>query len=360
MLKCCVIIPSIRRFDHWGKYRDNFEKYGHEPDIIVIDEEDGEARAGNRALIGGDVQFFGREERKKWFKDRGLADTVIPPRSHAETSFGLLLAYERGGYDVVHFIDDDTYPGQHSDYLGVHWSALNGGCELVKSAGSWINVTGSYYPRGFPYSQRHWPKLPLYGGVDRPGEVVLNQGLWMGVPDMNAVDILAGGGMDGRCGGEVQLDGNSLVGCGNYVTVCSMNLAFRPEIIPAFYQLFMSREDLYGIDRFDDIWSGLFLKKVLDHLGKGMSYGYPLCVHDKSPRDIFRDVRAEMEGLIINEVLWKVVDEIELTEGDYLNCYRELATKLGAQSKRFHKPDYIEYMSNKMVRWTKLIEKITP
>lgn len=357
-MKACIIIPSVRKFEHWDKYRSNFEKYGHEPDIIVIDEEDGEARARNRALISGDVQFFGGEERRKWFLDRNLADTVIPPRSHAETSFGLLLAYERGGYDVVHFIDDDTYPDPHSDYLGVHWSALNGGCELVKSTRKWINATGSYYPRGFPYSQRYESESLLRGGEGGPREIVLNQGLWRGVPDMNAADILARGGMDGRCDGEVEVDRNFLVGYGNYVTVCSMNLAFRPEIIPAFYQLFMSREAVYGIDRFDDIWSGLFLKKVLNHLEKGMSYGYPLCFHDKSPRDIFRDIRAEMEGLIINEVLWKVVDEIELTGGDYLNCYRELAEKLGAQSKRFHKPDYIDYMSKKMGRWTKLIEKI--
>jgi len=358
-VKTCIIIPSIRRFEHWSKYARNFWKYGHEPDIFVIDEEYGEARDANRALMGGKVEFFGLEERVKWFVDRGLQNSVIPPKAHSETSFGLLLAYELGEYDMVVFLDDDTYP-RGSDYLGTHWKALNNVEKVISSDAKWINVTGSYYPRGFPYGERYNPTRLAHERTEQPSEVVLNQGLWTKVPDMNAIDILARGGLDGRTHENVKVDGNPVVDYGNYVTVCSMNLAFRPDIIPAFYQLYQSREAPYGIDRFDDIWSGLFLKKILDHLGKGMSYGYPTCVHDKYPRDVFRDVRAEMEGLIINEVLWKVVDEIRLTESDYLNCYRELATKLFMYSDRFHLPDYIEYMAKKMVRWAKLIEKIEP
>lgn len=49
-----------------------------------------------------------------------------------------------------------------------------------------------------------------------------------------------------------------IVGKGTYLAVCSMNTSFTPEIIPAFYQLYMN---FMGVDRFDDIWSGIFLKK---------------------------------------------------------------------------------------------------
>lgn len=356
-MKVCLIVPSIRRFEFWPKYTMNFKEYGHEPDVFVIDEEYGEIRDNNRALMGDEVKFFGVKERLKWFLDRGLRDSVIPPRSHAETSFGLLLAYE-GEYDMIVFIDDDTYPWA-GDFLGTHWKALNEVDGVATSNAKWINVTDSYYPRGYPYGERVNPTYFAHKG-ETPSEFVLNQGLWTKVPDMNAVDILARGGLDGRTKGKANLDGNFAVDYGNYATVCSMNLAFRPEIIPAFYQLYMSREAPYGIDRFDDIWSGVFLKKILDHLGKGMVYGYPLCVHDKYPRDVFRDVKAEMEGIIINETLWKVVDEIELTESDYLNCYAELALELLGNKGRFHLPDYIEFMCRKMIRWTKLMEKIEP
>ena len=357
-MKICIIIPSIRRFEYWAKYSNDFKKYGHEPDIYVIDEEYGEARDNNKVLMGNQVEFFGRKERQQWFKDRDLEDSVIPPKAHAEISFGLLVAYEMGDYDMVVFVDDDTYP-KDSDFLGKNWMALNSTTNITSDLRKWVNVTGGvYYPRGYPYGERVNPTNLNYESPKTSGTVVLNQGLWTGVPDMNAVDILARGGLDGRCTIDLKVEGSNIIGFGSYVTVCSMNLSFRPEIIPAFYQLYMNREMMHGIDRFDDIWSGVFLKKILDHVGTSMSYGVPLCVHDKQPRDIFRDVKAEMEGLIINETLWKVVDEIELTESGYLNSYFELASKLSEQRHRFHLPDYIEFMCRKMMRWTRLIEKI--
>jgi hypothetical protein len=356
-MKTCIIVPSVRRFEHWRTYAEEFKHM--KPDIIVVDEEDGKARKENRGLMGDNAEFYGVRERAEWFKSRDLIDEVIPPRAHAETSFGLLVAYERGGYDMIVFIDDDTFP-EKIDFLRTHWKVLNEVGKLEPSISKWINVTRTYYPRGYPYGERFKSTYCSRYELREPGKPVLNQGLWTNIPDMNAIDILMRGGLNGRCYDLPYVKGNFLVGYGNYATVCSMNLSFKPEIIPAFYQLYMSREAPYGVDRYDDIWSGIFLKKILDQLGKSMSYGYPLCLHDKYPRDIFKDIKAEMEGMRINENLWKVVDSIELAESDYLNCYRELAVKLSEKAGMFHLPDYIEFMCEKMVLWTKLIEKLEP
>lgn len=358
-MKVCVIVPTIRRFEHWEQYRRNFSKNGWKStDIIVVDEEEGKVRNYNREVIGEDAEFYGRAEREQWFRDRGLVDEVIPIRSHAETSFGLLVSYERF-YDMVLFIDDDTHPKKRDDFLGLHADGLYSevgrvNCALVHRR--WANVTrGFYYPRGFPYDCRIGGDL-FFGEV--AGDCVLHQGIWTNVPDMNAVDILAKGGLDGiiykNLGAVVIED----VPLGVYTTVCSMNLSFKPEIIPAFYQLYQGRVRDFFVNRFDDIWSGVFLKRIIDHLGKKMSFGPPVCVHDKYPRDIFRDIRAELEGMVINEVLWKVVDEIELTEKDYLGCYRELAEGLQKRNDRFHMPRYIDFLAGKMLEWVKLIEKL--
>jgi hypothetical protein len=51
-----------------------------------------------------------------------------------------------------------------------------------------------------------------------------------------------------------------------------MNTSFVSKIIPAFYQLYMKH---MGVDRFNDIWSGIFLKKIVDHLGDNISLGTP-------------------------------------------------------------------------------------
>lgn len=71
-----------------------------------------------------------------------------------------------------------------------------------------------------------------------------------------------------------------------------MNLAFKREIIPAFYQLLMDYNP-WRIGRFDDMWTGIFLKRGADALGKAFVTGYPLCQHNKAARSTFKDLNAE-------------------------------------------------------------------
>lgn len=382
-MNTCIIVPSVRIFENWKKYQENFDKYGHNPDVIVIDEEDGKIRDENKKIIPN-AEFYGRKEREQWFKDRRLGEylSVIPKRCHAETSFGLLVAYEREKerkYDMVIFIDDDTFPlpDRDFDFIGLHHKNLYKGIiDTVTSDGTngnWINVLDNkrFYPRGFPYSMRQSSmKSDIRINDILKGRNVLSQGLWQGVPDLNAIDILYEGHLDGRIffDDAISLLNQSLrVGKDNYVTVCSMNLAFRPEIIPAFYQLPMNNSDKvfgYVIDRYDDIWSGIFIKKIIDHLGKYMTFGLPLCYHDKCERWIFKDIGVELNGMEINEMLWKTVDSIELGENskdckDYLGCYRELALGIIRSVDSSYKyRDYIEFLGNSMLKWTELVEKI--
>ena len=366
-MRVCVIVPSIRKFQLWPKYARDFKLFDYDPDILIIDEEPSEVREANRELLGSNAEFFGEDERRSWFKQHKLTDKVIPIRSHAETSFGLLVAYERE-YDVTCFLDDDTSPFT-PNWLGCHLSMLGYESQrkvtktILLSNTKWVPPLPDYYTRGFPYSERAKPTR--FKSEELAGEVVLNQGLWSKIPDKNAVDILVELGLDGRpppVWPDIRF--NRIVDRGCYTTVCSMNLSFKTEIVPAFYQLPMERTKLgdgriSGVDRFDDIWSGVFLKKVLDKLGKSMSFGLPLCVHDKTPRDVFRDIQAEMDGVLINEQLWKVVDEIQLDEStDYYSCYAELASKLRKESSHFHIPYLIESMCRKMLWWTELVAKL--
>jgi hypothetical protein len=91
-----------------------------------------------------------------------------------------------------------------------------------------------------------------------------------------------------------------------------MNLAFRREVVPAFYQLPMDDNE-WDVGRFDDIWSGLFLKRACDVLGKRIYNGAPLCEHNKAARSTFADLHNEVAGLELNEHLWEVVDGVEPT-----------------------------------------------
>ena len=236
----------------------------------------------------------------------------------------------------------------------------------VRSTSKWYNTIDNLmlsldsrmWPRGHPYSRE--TRKGRYMVSNEVSESVLNMGLWAGDPDLDALTLLQLGSMDGKSPVKsTRLKFKRiLVGKGDYFAVCSMNTSFRIEILPSFYQLYMKQ---FGIDRFDDIWSGIFLKKIADQLGDYISLGAPIGFHDKRPRDLFRDVRAELEGIIINVTLWKIVDTIELDGKDYYECYTSLAEGLNAQldqfSNKLHR-DFILLQIDKMRLWLDMIDRL--
>ena len=349
-MKSLVIIPSIRATDNFGKYAANFAKFGHSPDIMVIDETDENREEIKFQFAQHDqfnIEFFGVAERREWFKIQGLGDPddIIPQRAHNETSFGLLVAYIHD-YDMILFVDDDTYPEEKVDFLGTHWIALNSSAPLIENySGCWINTHPKYFVRGFPYDQRDKHTVQTtYNCEEKP---ILSMGLWLGIPDLNGIDYLCYNPKHEKFLAPRRVT----VAQNQFIPVCSMNLAFKPEIIPAFYQLWHK-------DRYDDIFSGLFLKKIADCLGECIRFGSPYCVHDKAPRNLFDDIRAELQGMELNEVLWRKLLEIDLHEESWLGCYRELASKIYKKFRGSRFDDYVWVMTQKMQCWTDIMEKL--
>ena len=376
-MKVYIVVASINELANIVQLLSN-KPMSIEPDeikIIVVDEGNTSVRRKNYQLLSNfQCNFYGPKERQQWFKQRFGTSyekfmSVIPQRCHAETSFGFLVAYEEEA-DIVIELDDDVFPATATPSNVVeehlHQLLIDDGVE-VRSQSKWYNVfenlvlTTSHqglFPRGYPYSQE--ARLEDYVWKDGGGRCVLNMGLWTGHPDLDALTILYHGGLDGRC--HIKSKGlkreKVVVGKGTYFPICSMNTSFASKVIPAFYQLYMNH---MGVDRFDDIWSGVFLKKIADHLGDKICIGKPLVRHDKRPRNIFRDLRMELEGMAINEVLWKIVDAIELTGKDYHECYLELSEGIERHLDRFNErshKDFIALQAKKMKLWLRVVEKL--
>ncbi len=353
-MKALVIIPSVRLSANFGKYAENFARHNREPEILVIDEEPVHRKKITAQMEkhgGFQVEFFGREERAAWFRELELGDveSLVPQRAHNETSFGFLVALT-GDYDMIVTVDDDTYPLDSVDFLGVHWHYLNEKLPVRMVRGKqWVNTHPDYFARGYPYCQRKASNLT--SAVDKKkSQSVLNMGCWLGIPDLNAMDYLA---LNPTVSSNdvSSFDSNFIVAPGQFLPVCSMNLAFKPQIIPAFYQLWHK-------DRFDDIFSGLFLKKIADHLGCDISLGYPFVYHEKHQRDLFQDVKTELPAIWLNETLWKTLSEVQLTKQTWLECYRELASNLGSRYREGPFSDYIWQMTCKMLLWSETVEAL--
>lgn len=115
------------------------------------------------------------------------------------------------------------------------------------------------------------------------------------------------------------------------------------------------------LNRFDDVWSGLFPKKIADHLNHRISLGAPMVRHEKRSRSILKDALAEMKGLSINEKLLKIVDEIEISGRNYANAYKSLTEEIAHRMGKFHDAEREIMMKQieKMRLWTEKIDKIT-
>jgi len=340
-------------------------------EVIIVDEGDENIRNKNSHKLHVPLRYYGPKEREEWFKQRfGFPYkkylSVIPQRAHAETSFGFLVAYEENPGMVIE-LDDDVIPAKHYDLVRSHKENLfNAGGNFVSSPCKWyntmenlqLNINNKVFPRGHPYHPD--ARNQKLSWASEGTLCVLNMGLWLGQPDLDALTILYWSGLDGRChieGKDIKRD-KVVVDKGTYFAVCSMNTAFVPKIIPAFYQLYMN---LLGIDRFDDIWSGIILKRIADHLGDKVCLGKPLVYHDKRKRDTFEDLEKELEGMIINEMLWKIIDSLELHGKNYHDAYSSLIDGLKKDLDKFKHHSHRKFMDvqvRKMNLWLETIDKI--
>ncbi|MGM0448797.1 MAG: alpha-1 4-glucan-protein synthase [Methanobacteriota archaeon] len=321
----CVIVPTIREYECVRAYVENAREHGFDVSrlhFVLVTEGFCEVDEMRTMLddLGVSGEVFDGTRREEWYAANGVTEYghVVPAASHAETSFGLLYMWADESFDYGVFIDDDTLPHDDADYFGRHMEnlAFGGEIESVGSDEDWVNVLydnadeHGLYPRGYPYSAMD-ETVETDAVAVEAGEVVASQGLWTNVPDLDAVRILMDGDLEGQAQTRTSVAdfGEDFVAArGNYLTVCSMNLAFRREVIPAFYQLPMDDNE-WDVGRFDDIWSGLFLKRACDVLGRRIYNGDPLCEHNKAPRSTFDDLTNEVAGLELNEHVWEVVDE---------------------------------------------------
>jgi len=321
----CVVVPTIREYECMRAYFENAREHGFDLSRlhVVLVTEDFCDTDGMEAMLreeGVEGEVFDGARREEFYERHGIEefDHLVPAASHAQTSFGLLYMWAHDRFEYGFFIDDDTLPHGECDFFGQHLEnlAFEGEIETVSSDERWVNVLyqnaedHGLYPRGYPYSAMD---ETVETGTSRVEDVVASQGLWTNVPDLDAVRIL----MDGDLQGQAQtrttredFTGDFVAAPGQYLTVCSMNLAFKREVIPAFYQLPMDDNE-WDVGRFDDIWSGVFLKRACDVLGKQIYNGAPLCEHNKAPRSTFSDLENEVAGLELNEHLWEIVDSVE-------------------------------------------------
>lgn len=202
---------------------------------------------------------------------------------------------------IVTLDDDETPIG---DPIQDHIDALN-----MRVPISWISTAVDDYTRGFPYAVRS------------EAPVMLSHGVWEGVADWDAPTQLVRGSRHpvefyrGPIPKEV------------YYPMCSMNLAFRREMLPHIFHAPWA----LGVNRFDDIFTGIVCKREMDKLGWAAVTGYAR-VHHERASNVFKNLQHEALGISLNESFWQGDESHE-----YFSLYRA-----------------------KLERWKEFLSSITP
>ena len=319
-----VVIPTIRDLDFLEFWKDAFL---HCNLIIVEDREKKTVRPPYSSFANvfhycwNDIsQEFGEKE---WIFSRQNAGIRC---------YGFFKAYQMKA-DVIITIDDDCYPAE-KDFVRAHLENL-----AFRAHSRWVTTyphPSWMYSRGVPYRIRQ--NLP----------VMVSHGLWSGALDLDAHTEITLKTLLAR---EPYPPIRQVIPSDSYYPMCSMNLAFRREVVPLMFFPMMGRDpngSLWGYDRFDDIWAGLFSKKIMDHLGWAVVSGSPFVEHRKAslPGENFE---KEKTGMKANETIWKRVDEVRLTKNNPKACYLELAEHI-----QFPKYGYFEKLRTAMNIWADL------
>jgi hypothetical protein len=281
-------------------------------------------------------------------RDLGNNSWIVPRRTSAIKSYGFLKA--RG--DRTWTLDDDCFPepARGHGYLNI----MNRVFEATGYDDPWFNTmryTG-LYPRGYPYDIRH----EKYTAV--------HHGLWSNIPDLDGVTALENPSFRAISTHTVEY-----VPYGKLFPMCGMNLAFETYMLPAMYFMLQGHERVRAydqpinrigltklpFDRFDDIWAGLFVKRITDHLGYAVTTGAPSIVHTKESDPQMR-VEKEAPGIEVHEKLWRHVAEASLTGCKSVSdCYDRLAGAVDSFACVDPDNKYYWYKLGRAMRiWTEL------
>ena len=283
-------------------------------------------------------------EKTVEFNDEGIFKESWIFNRHTKRNFGFAYGYKQD-YDVMITLDDDCFP-LSENYFQEHIERVS---STTSDFFNMLKLFSDVPSDVFEQGARGHPKK-----IENEYPVVVNQGLWHGDLDLWASTISNtlksnDGKIPDSLSKNCKVMQDFVIPKGQLTTVCGMNVAFLKEVTPAFAWSYQEPDgDL--VARYDDIWSGLFVKVILDKLDKRMNAGHPVILHDKGRRDITIDLKWEKNGDPINNYLWNNLPKLQLEGKDYATCYLEIAKWLEKPAEDADKK-FLKKVSKAMYEW---------
>jgi hypothetical protein len=323
-LKVFLIVPTIRNLTFLKSWKKQFAQCH----IIIVEDN------YRKSITTDDLNFTSVTHltHKDIENDFGKNSWIFSRKNAGIRCYGFWKAYQAGA-DVIITLDDDCYPAEEN-FVEKHLDNLE-----QKMPAVWQPTYPNpkwMYTRGFPYKNRN--KYP----------VKISHGLWSGALDLDAKTEIK---LPKVLSEKSYSPFTQFIPFNYFYPMCGMNLAFKREVIPLMFFPMMGLDPKgksWGFDRYDDIWAGLFSKKVMDHLNLGVINGSPFVNHKKASITKHNHIK-ELNGMKVNEYLWKAAAEVKLTKNSPKACYIELAQKI-----KFPKGTYFKKLKEAMIIWENL------
>lgn len=328
--------------------------------FIVVDDTEGSITVPHPAF-----QVLSWQDRARLL---GRHDIAIPRRNGACRDLGFLLAWKEADPDeIIIALDDDCHVPANNFAPSVELALSTAPRPTAHGDPRHLNILDLYngvpdhlFPRGFPYTSRGGYQRcnfePAGDPLQRPA--LFSLGLWQNIFDVNAIDKIHGPAFT-HPDAELR-HWSTLIAPGPYVSVCSMNMQFRRQVIPAVYQLPMHVPEMphWVNDRYGDIWGGFILKLLMDINGDPMVAGSPMIRHLKEGNHQ-RNIWQEHICHLVNDEFIALLDQARplLQPADYLALMAHLAEFLAsrtAASSPLLRP-YLEQLVPAMTSWVALL-----
>jgi len=293
------------------------------------------------------VEYWDVDSQRRWITETfgsdmlEKAEIAIPYNSIRRRNIGYLRALELGA-DVIITVDDDNYAGC-TNWLHEHLNTLHRTDPLptVSSANRIVNpchiLKFSYsdvriYSRGYPFSNLFSDTFDVE--VKSGGKVALNMGLWTDAPDVDAYTNILYPGIK-SLGIKEGYYSSYALSVDNYMPINTQNTSFIRDLTPAFYDVRMD-DYIYNIriDRYDDIWGGLFALKIMHRLNYRATFGIPLTEHKRNIHDFTVDLRSELLGASLNNTVYRIVMNADISSKSIIDGYLELVYILESEIKK--------------------------
>jgi len=322
--KIFLVIPTIRNLNFFKSWKNQF-KNCH---LIIIEDNFTKTVKFDKSQFKSTYHFSWQDIDK----DLNKNSWIIPRKNAGIRNYGFWKAYQMKA-DIIITLDDDCYPVENN-FIKKHLNNLN-----FKGSSSWFTTYPHpkwLYTRGIPYSVRN--KLPT----------MISHGLWSGALDLDAKTETK---LPKLLNEKPYPPIRQIIPLNYFYPMCSMNLAFKKEVTPLMFFPMMGinpQGKQWQYNRYDDIWAGIFSKKIMDHLKMLVINGSPFVEHRKASKPK-NNLQKETAGMKINETLWQQVKKVKLTKNNPKDCYIELAQKIN-----FPKNEYFKKLKQAMIIWANL------